>query len=93
MTGFYCDGYCRSGAAGYGNHAVAGIASEEFLNLTASQGNDLHIDGLSGSCKWCLCTSRWLEAYEAMRRGTVSEEAVSKSGSTPPTSQHLTELI
>jgi hypothetical protein len=51
MTGFYRDGYCRSGAADYGNHAVAGIVSEEFLDLSASQGNDLHIDGLSGSCK------------------------------------------
>jgi len=51
MTGFYRDGYCRSGAADYGNHAVAGIVSEEYLDFTASQGNDLRIDGLSGSCK------------------------------------------
>lgn len=51
MTGFCHDGYCRSGAADYGNHAVAGIVSEQFLDFTASQGNDLRIDGLSGSCK------------------------------------------
>jgi uncharacterized protein (DUF2237 family) len=78
MTGFYRDGYCRSGAADYGNHAVAGIVSEEFLDYTASQGNDLRIAGLSGGCKWCLCTSRWLEAYEAMKRGTISVKAVPK---------------
>lgn len=51
MAGFYRDGYCRSGAADYGNHAVAGIVSEEFLDFTASQGNDLRIDELSDSCK------------------------------------------
>jgi uncharacterized protein len=78
VTGFYRDGYCRSGAADYGNHAVAGIVSEEFLDFTASQGNDLRVAGLSGGCKWCLCTSRWLEAYEAMKRGTISEKAVPK---------------
>jgi len=45
------DGYCRSGTADYGNHAVASIVSKEFLDFTASQGNDLCIDGLSGNCK------------------------------------------
>lgn len=78
MTGFYRDGYCRSGAADCENHAVAGIVSEEFLNFTASQGNDIRIVALSSGCKWCLCTSRWLEAYEAMKNGVISEKAVPK---------------
>jgi uncharacterized protein (DUF2237 family) len=76
MTELYRDGYCRSGAAGYGNHAVASIVSEEFLDFTVSQCNDLRIARLSGRCKWSLCTSRWLEAYEAMKRGMISEKAV-----------------
>ena len=70
MTGLYRDGYCRSGAAGYGNHA------EEFLDFTASRCNGLRIARLSGRCKWSLCTSRWLEAHEAMKRGMISEKAV-----------------
>jgi uncharacterized protein (DUF2237 family) len=78
MTEFYRGGYCRSGAADYGNHAVAGIVSQEFLDFTASQGNDLRVAGLSGGCKRCFCTSRWLEAYEAMKRGVISEKAVPK---------------
>jgi uncharacterized protein len=41
LTGFYLDGYCGLGAADMGNHAVAGIVTEEFLDYTASQGNDL----------------------------------------------------
>ena len=78
MTGFYRDGYCRSGAADFGNHAVAGVVSEEFLNYTASQGNDLRIAGLKGGCKWCLCTSRWLEAFTAYKDGVIDEKAVPK---------------
>lgn len=78
MTGFYRDGYCRSGAADCGNHAVAGIVSEEFLNFTASHGNDIRIVALSGGCKWRLCTSRWLEAYEVMKKGVISEKTVPK---------------
>lgn len=30
-----------------GNHAVAGIVTEEFLDYSASQGNDLRVVGLS----------------------------------------------
>lgn len=78
MTGFYRDGYCRSGAADYGNHAVAGVVTEEFLDYSASQGNDLRIAGLSEGCKWCLCTSRWLEALDAFKAGKISEKGVPK---------------
>ena len=78
MTGFYRDGYCRSGAADFGNHAVAGIVSEEFLDFTAAQGNDLRQAGLSGGCKWCLCTSRWLDAFQAHKDGKLSANGVPK---------------
>ena len=78
MTGFYRDGYCRSGASDFGNHAVAGIVTEEFLDYSASQGNDLRVAGLSEGCKWCLCTSRWLEAFDAFKGGKISEKGVPK---------------
>ena len=52
--------------------------SEEFLDYTASQGNDLRIAGLTEGCKWCLCTSRWLEAFTAYKDGIISEKAVPK---------------
>jgi uncharacterized protein len=78
MTGFYRDGYCRTGASDFGNHAVAGIVSEKFLDFTASQGNDLRVAGLEGGCKWCLCTSRWLEALQAYKDGRIEKEAVPK---------------
>ncbi|KAH9905652.1 hypothetical protein F4778DRAFT_727038 [Xylariomycetidae sp. FL2044] len=70
-TGFYRDGYCRTSPQDPGNHAVAGIVTDEFLDFSASRGNDLRQVGLRGGCKWCLCTARWLEAYDAYRSGRV----------------------
>lgn len=78
MTGFYRDGYCRSGAADFGNHAVAAVVTEEFLDYSASQGNDLRVAGLTEGCKWCLCTSRWLEAFDAFKDGKISDKGVPK---------------
>ncbi len=50
--------------------------SEEFLDYSASQGNDLRIAGLTEGCKWCLCTSRWLEAFQAYKDGRISKNGV-----------------
>ncbi|KAI0886867.1 uncharacterized protein GGS22DRAFT_158892 [Annulohypoxylon maeteangense] len=73
VTGFFRDGYCRTGGGiDPGNHAVAGIVTDEFLDYSASRGNDLRSIGLKGGCKWCLCTARWLEAYQAYRTGKVT---------------------
>ena len=41
--------------------------TEEFLTFSAQQGNDLRQIGLKGGCKWCLCASRWREAFEARK--------------------------
>jgi uncharacterized protein (DUF2237 family) len=78
MTGFYREGYCRTDTQDHGNHAVAGIVSDEFLAYSASQGNDLRVVGLTGGCKWCLCTTRWLQAVQAFKEGRISEEGVPK---------------
>ncbi|MCJ1309654.1 hypothetical protein MMC25_003314 [Agyrium rufum] len=67
MTGFYRDGYCRTGPEDSGNHAIAGLVTEEFLTFSAKQGNDLRSIGLTGGCKWCLCTARWKEAMLAAK--------------------------
>jgi uncharacterized protein len=76
-TGFHRDGYCRTSPSDTGHHAIAGIVSDEFLDFTASKGNDLRtIPGMKAGCKWCLCTGRWLEAYKAYQRGEVGRSAV-----------------
>ena len=72
MTGFYRDGYCRTGGGDDGAHVVCIEATAEFLAFSASVGNDLstpipeyQFPGLQAGDRWCLCALRWKEAYEA----------------------------
>ena len=59
MTGFLRNGYCEVPASDDGNHAIAAEVTDEFLDFSAKQGNDLRpIPGMKGGCKWCLCVTR-----------------------------------
>jgi uncharacterized protein (DUF2237 family) len=71
MTGFYRDGYCRTGPEDTGRHTVCILATEEFLAYSKSVGNDLStprpeyaFPGLSSGDKWCLVALRWRQAYQ-----------------------------
>lgn len=55
-----------------GAHVVCARVTEEFLEYTKAQGNDLstavpafQFPGLKPGDCWCLCASRWQEALEA----------------------------
>ena len=70
LTGFYRDGPCRTGPGDTGPHVVCAIMTDEFLRFTRSLGNDLstplpyfNFPGLKPGDRWCLCASRWREAY------------------------------
>ncbi|MEH2142575.1 DUF2237 family protein [Nostoc sp.] len=72
MTGFYRDGFCRTGGQDFGSHVVCAEVTSEFLEFTKSQGNDLstpvpdsNFPGLKAGDRWCLCASRWQEALDA----------------------------
>jgi len=72
VTGFYRDGCCNTGPEDRGSHTVCVQITDEFLEFTASRGNDLStpraefgFPGLKSGDRWCLCASRWLEAHEA----------------------------
>ena len=72
MTGFFRDGYCRTGMEDYGLHLVCAIMTDEFLAFSKSVGNDLstpvpeyQFPGLMAGDNWCLCVTRWKEALEA----------------------------
>lgn len=72
MTGFYRDGKCSTGAGDLGAHVVCAQVTEEFLEYTKLQGNDLstpvpdfNFPGLKPGDRWCLCASRWKEAMDA----------------------------
>lgn len=81
MTGFYRDGFCKTGPNDYGVHVVCAQVTSEFLSYTKSRGNDLsspvgtHFPGLKPGDKWCLCASRWLEAYHAGKAPKVVLES------------------
>ncbi|EXJ91565.1 hypothetical protein A1O3_00113 [Capronia epimyces CBS 606.96] len=57
-TGFYRDGYCRTGPEDKGNHSVAATVTQEFLDFTDSRGNNLKKSGVKSGMKWCLCAHR-----------------------------------
>jgi len=79
MTGFYRDGYCRTGPEDQGNHSVAATVTDAFLDFSASRGNNLRSIGLTGGCKWCLCVNRWKEAIDAATSGSgISKDQVPK---------------
>jgi uncharacterized protein (DUF2237 family) len=68
-TGFYRDGYCRTGPDDTGSHVVSATVTKEFLDYTKSKGNDLQtprpeykFSGLKPGDRWCLCAARWKEA-------------------------------
>jgi uncharacterized protein (DUF2237 family) len=72
LTGFYRDGCCATGPEDFGSHTVCAVMTAEFLEFSATAGNDLStphpewgFPGLSPGDRWCVCAARWLEAYHA----------------------------
>ena len=72
LTGYYRDGSCRSGDDDQGTHIMCARVTAQFLEFSASRGNDLstprpeqRFRGLKPGDRWCLCVLRWLEALEA----------------------------
>ena len=72
MTGAYRDGCCNTGINDRGTHTVCAVVTNDFLQYSKSQGNDLTADyppsgfkGLVEGDKGCLCVSRWIQEYQA----------------------------
>jgi uncharacterized protein (DUF2237 family) len=72
MTGYFRDGCCETGEDDFGTHTVCAVMTDEFLSFSRGMGNDLitpipalQFPGLKAGDRWCLCASRWLEAYHA----------------------------
>jgi len=82
VTGFYRDGCCNTGAEDLGLHTVCVVLTAEFLTFSRSRGNDLStpmpqygFPGLNPGDRWCLCASRWKEAYDGNAAPQVVLEA------------------
>ncbi len=72
ITGYFRTGFCATDSNDRGIHVVAAIVTDEFLNYSLSQGNDLisaypanGFPGLKAGNVWCLCALRWKEALDA----------------------------
>lgn len=85
LLGFLRNGYCDSVPSDGGKHYLAAEVTDEFLEYSAKQGNDLRqgmpqpdgsVTGLKGGCKWCLCVTRWKDAFMAADK--LGEKVVPK---------------
>jgi uncharacterized protein (DUF2237 family) len=72
VTGWYRNGKCETDPSDRGAHVVCAEMTEEFLEFSKSRGNDLitpmpmfDFPGLKPGDRWCLCASRWKEAFDA----------------------------
>ena len=78
LTGFYRDGFCRTGPDDVGSHTVCVRVDEKFLAFSRQVGNDLStpypmygFPGLQPGDSWCLCALRWKDAFLAGMAPTV----------------------
>jgi uncharacterized protein (DUF2237 family) len=72
VTGYYRNGCCDTGEGDYGLHLVCTVMTDEFLAFSVEMGNDLvtpmpeyEFPGLQAGDRWCLCVTRWKEAFDA----------------------------
>jgi uncharacterized protein (DUF2237 family) len=86
LTGFYRDGFCRTGPEDRGLHTVCVQVTREFLDFSVLDGNDLvtphpewGFPGLKPGDKWCVCVTRWSAAMEHGRAAPVDLEATHSS--------------
>jgi uncharacterized protein len=71
LTGFYRDGFCRTGLEDLGSHTICAVVTEEFLEHQRRIGNDLttpvpeyRFPGLVPGDRWCVTARNWLLAHE-----------------------------
>jgi uncharacterized protein len=82
LTGYFRDGCCNTDELDHGTHVVCARMTEAFLRFSAERGNDLitprpewRFAGLKPGDRWCLCATRWREAFRAGMAPPVVLEA------------------
>ena len=78
MTGYNRDGYCTPDENDTGKHLVCATMDKEFLDFTATKGNNLRGVVKEGQ-NWCLCEDRYHEALLAGKQPIVIKEATHKN--------------
>ncbi len=84
LTGFARSGCCEVHSSDTGFHIVCAVVTNSFLAFSKEEGNDLTtprpeygFPGLKAGDRWCLCASRWVDAFEAGVAPKVVLEATS----------------
>lgn len=82
LTGFFRNGACDTCAQDAGSHTVCAIMTAEFLAFSKYVGNDLStprpefdFPGVKPGESWCLCASRYLQAFDEGCAPKVNLEA------------------
>merc|ERR1719411_1560503 len=83
MTGWYRDGYAKTDQYDHGLHTVCAEMTQQFLDYTKSQGNDLStprgsFPGLRPGDNWALCAMRWTQAWRVGKAPPVVPQATHK---------------
>ena len=85
ITGYFRNGFCHTATTDLGQHTVCAQMTSEFLNFSQKVGNDLitplpelDFPGLQPGDFWCICVTRWVEAYEAGQAPPISCKPVTK---------------
>jgi uncharacterized protein (DUF2237 family) len=103
-TGFFRNGCCDTGPEDGGSHTVCIVVTEEFLQFSKRQGNDLStplpdfgFPGLKKGDRWCLCAPRWQEALAANRAPRVvlraTHEGALEFCALPDLKRHAIDLV
>src|SRR5947208_7413832 len=78
MTGFFHDGFCKTGPEDVGLHTVCVKVTRDSLDFSVLDGNDLvtpvpewGFPGLKRGDKWCVCGTGWKSAIEPDRLAPV----------------------
>jgi uncharacterized protein (DUF2237 family) len=85
LTGWFRNGSCDTCSQDGGSHTVCAQMTDAFLEFSKAQGNDLStprpefgFPGLKAGDYWCLCASRWMEAFNAGKAPKVKLAATHK---------------
>ena len=89
LTGFVRNGCCEAHVGDTGSHTVCAVMTADFLEFSKAKGNDLStprpefgFEGLKPGDRWCLCASRWREAWEAGKAPRVVLRATHREAAT-----------
>lgn len=79
MTGYHRDGFCAAYQGDRGAHYICATVTRDWLDFTKSRGNDMETPNLQFGFKglvpgdhWCICVSRWKEAFDAGKAPKVN---------------------